>query len=208
MSDFDEKAASWDDNPDHFNRAVKLANYFKEHIDLTKVKKAMEYGSGTGLLSFALKDDLPEITLMDNSIEMTKEAQRKVDEQQIKSLHPLQYDIMTQERLEDKYDLIFILQTFHHIDDSQLFLEKSSQLLTTGSYLVIIDLVKEDGTFHEDEFHGHKGFVQEELEAKMQRAGLEPTHYGICHIIEKEVEGGITKEYPLFMMVGKKQKSR
>lgn len=208
MSDFDEKAASWDDNPDHFNRAVKLANYLQEHVDLTKVKKAMEYGSGTGLLSFALKDILPEITLMDNSVEMTKEAQHKVDEQQIKSLRPVKYDIMTQELLEEKYDLIFILQTFHHIDDSRLFLEKSSQLLTPGGNLVIIDLVKEDGSFHDGEFHGHKGFVQAELEKKMKEAGLKPVHYGICHTIEKELEDGITKEYPLFMMVGMKQKSR
>lgn len=204
MSDFDEKAAEWDNNPDHFNRAVKLANYLQEHVDLKDVKKAMEYGSGTGLLSFALKDMLPEIILMDNSVEMTKEAQRKIDEQNIKSLHPVQYDIMIQELPEERYDLIFILQTFHHIDDSQLFLEKASQLLTAGGNLVIIDLVKEDGSFHEDEFHGHKGFVREVLAKKLEQAGLTPKHHGICHTIEKELDDGSRKEYPLFMMVGRK----
>ena len=164
----------------------------------------MEYGSGTGLLSFALKDVLPSITLMDSSIEMTKEAQRKVDEQKIESLRPLQYDMLTQELPQDTYDLIYILQTLHHIEDTDLFLTKSSQLLNPGGNLVIIDLVKEDGSFHEDEFHGHKGFAQTDLEAKMQRAGFETSHYGICHIIEKELEDNSIKEYPLFMMVGKK----
>jgi ubiquinone/menaquinone biosynthesis C-methylase UbiE len=164
----------------------------------------MEYGSGTGLLSFALKDVIPEITLMDNSVEMTKEAQRKVDEQKIKSLRPVRYDIIAQELPTARYDLIFILQTLHHIANTDLFLKKSAQLLNSGAYLVIIDLVKEDGSFHEDEFHGHKGFVQSELEAKINLAGLSTTHYGICHTIEKELEDGSIKNYPLFMMVCKK----
>lgn len=205
MSDFDEKAASWDDNPDHFNRAVKLANYLQEYVDLSKVEKAMEYGSGTGLLSFALKDSLPSITLMDSSSEMTKTAQRKVEEQGITSLKPLQYDIMTQELPDERYDLIYILQTLHHIDDTQMYLDKSAQLLNNGGHFVAIDLVKEDGSFHEDEFHGHKGFVQSELEDKMKAAGLTPVHYGICHAIEKELDDGSTKNYPLFMMVGRKE---
>jgi len=204
MSDFDSKAAAWDNNPDHFDRAVKLANYLQEQVDVTAVKTALEYGSGTGLLSFALKEALPFITLMDSSIEMTKEAQRKVDEQKIDSLRPLQYDILTQDMPQDKYDLIYILQTLHHIEDTDLFLEKSAQLLNRGGNLVIIDLVKEDGSFHEDEFHGHRGFVQTELEGKMKRAGFEITHYGICHIIQKELEDGSKKEFPLFMMVGRK----
>ncbi|VAW26766.1 hypothetical protein MNBD_BACTEROID06-1485 [hydrothermal vent metagenome] len=204
MSNFDKKAADWDKNHDHATRANKLAGYLAEQIDLTKVKKAMEYGSGTGLLSFALKNKIPSIELMDSSIEMTKAAQRKVEEQGIKSLHPVQYDIMTQELPTARYDLIFILQTLHHIDDTALFVQKSTQLLNPKGYLVIIDLVKEDGSFHEDEFHGHKGFVQTELEQKLKDSGLTPTHYGICHIIEKELEDGTIKEYPLFMMVGRK----
>ncbi len=204
MSNFDKKAADWDKNHDHATRAHKLADYLASQVDLSNVKKAMEYGSGTGLLSFALKDKIPSIELMDSSIEMTKAAQRKVEEQGIKSLHPVQYDIMTQELPTSRYDLIFILQTLHHIDDTALFVQKSAQLLNPKGYLVIIDLVKEDGSFHEDEFHGHKGFVQSELEQKLKDSGLTPTHYGICHIIEKELKDGTIKEYPLFMMVGRK----
>ncbi|MCF6353263.1 MAG: class I SAM-dependent methyltransferase [Cyclobacteriaceae bacterium] len=204
MSNFDKKAADWDKNHDHTTRANKLVDYLGAQIDLSKVKNAMEYGSGTGLLSFALKDKLPSIDLMDASIEMTKAAQQKVADQSIASLHPVQYDIMTQELPANRYDLIFILQTLHHIDDTALFIQKSSQLLNNGGYLVIIDLVQEDGSFHEDEFHGHKGFVQSELEHKLRDSGLTPTYYGICHTIEKEMEDGSIKEYPLFMMVGKK----
>jgi len=204
MSNFDKKAANWDENSDHANRASKLADYLADQVDLSKILSAMEYGSGTGLLSFALKNKISSIDLMDSSIEMTKAAQRKVEEQGIKSLHPVQYDIMTQQLPTSRYDLIFILQTLHHIDDTALFVQKSTQLLNPKGYLVIIDLVKEDGSFHEDEFHGHKGFVQPELELRLKEASITPIHYGICHVIEKELDDGSVKKYPLFMMVGRK----
>ena len=205
MSNFDEKAANWDDNPDHFERAAKLADLMHRHVDLTDVKTAMEYGSGTGLLSFALKDSIPEITLMDASEKMTEAAVEKVKAQQISNLHPIQYDFMVQELPNVSYDLIFILQTLHHIDAVDAFLEKSFQLLSLGGKLVIIDLDKEEGDFHEDEFHGHKGFERNVLEAQLIKAGFQPVHYSICHTIEKEMEDGSTKAFPLFMMVGSKE---
>lgn len=204
MSEFDKKAATWDQDHDHQERSTKLAEYMENHVAFDNIQTAMEYGSGTGLLSFALKDKLPKITLMDSSAEMTNEAIKKVAAQKTINLEPVQYDMLTQPLPADKYDLIYILQTLHHIDDTDLFLSKSAQLLNAHGYLVIIDLVKEDGSFHEDEFHGHKGFVKEELEAKLVKTGFTPAHYGICHTIQKEMGDGSTKEFPLFMMVGRK----
>ena len=204
MSNFDEKAANWDDNPDHFERALKLATLMHTHVDLTEVKKAMEYGSGTGLLSFALKDSIPEITLMDASEKMTEAALAKVKAQGITNLHPLQYDFMDQPLPDVTYDLIYILQTLHHIDDTDGFLNKSYQLLSPGGLLILIDLDKEDGDFHEDDFHGHKGFERKVLEAQLKKASFKPIHYSICHTITKELEDGTTKEFPLFMMAGRK----
>jgi len=205
MSEFDEKAADWDANPDHFERAAKLADYMRKHVDFSKVTKALEYGSGTGLLSFALKDCLPDITLMDSSEKMTEAAIEKVKTQKISNLHPIQYDFLEQKLPNDRYDLIFILQTLHHIKDTGKFFEKSATLLNTKGSLVIIDLVTEDGTFHDDPFDGHKGFDRGKMEELLTTFGLQPKHYGICHTIEKEMEDGTIKKYPLFMMVGTKQ---
>ena len=203
MSEFDDKAATWDENPDRVRRAVEIANYLKEHTSLIGVKKAMEYGSGTGLLSFALQDTLPDITLMDGSEEMTKVAQQKVNDQDVHNLHPLHYDLMEQPLPKERYDLIFILQTLHHIDDTTGFIERAYNLLNRGGQLAIIDLEKEDGSFHDGPFHGHKGFVRKELERQLTSTGFSIEHYGVCWEIEKEIEGH-KKVFPLFMMIGKK----
>lgn len=204
MSEFDEKAATWDENPDRVERAFKIAEYFKDNVDLSYVQSALEYGSGTGLLSFALKDVLARITLMDGSLEMTKVAQQKVKEQEQDHLHPVHYDLMEQDLPQDRYDLIFNLLTLHHIDDTAGFIEKCADLLNSKGQLVIIDLEKEDGTFHDGPFNGHNGFDKDELELILNKAGFAVEHYGVCYEIEKTKEDGSKRPFPLFMLVARK----
>lgn len=78
MSEFDEKAATWDDDPSRVKRVEFIASRLASALDLARIKTALEYGSGTGLMSFALKDDIREITLMDDSAKMTKVARQKI----------------------------------------------------------------------------------------------------------------------------------
>ena len=47
---------SWDDDNSRVGRAEDIAVRLKSDVDLSQVKTAMEYGSGTGLISFALKE--------------------------------------------------------------------------------------------------------------------------------------------------------
>lgn len=207
MSQFDKKAAEWDNNHDHTDRATALASLLEKTINLANIKRAMEYGSGTGLLSFALKDKLPHIDMMDASVEMTKVAVEKVAAQGATNLHPIHCDIMEGELPKTQYDLIYILQTLHHIKRDDIFIQKASQLLTNNGLLVIIDLVKEDGSFHDDHFHAHNGFDKNDLDKKLLNAQLIPVHYSICHTIYKTLSNGSSKAYPLFMMVAQKKRS-
>jgi len=61
----------------------------------------------------------------------------------------------------------------------------------------------EDGSFHEDEFHGHLGFDRDELEATLVVSGLSPVSYEFCYELEHK-RGGKMKKYPLFLLVAKK----
>ena len=78
MAEFDEKAATWDDNPDRVLRAEIIAKQLSNNIDLTNLETAMEYGSGTGLLSFALKEKLNSVVLMDESGSYDRYGQREM----------------------------------------------------------------------------------------------------------------------------------
>ena len=205
MSQFDDKAATWDDDPDHLKRARIIAKRLVKAIGKPDVESALEYGSGTGLLSFELRNEYPKIMLMDESANMTKVAMQKCNDLKVNNLFPIKYDLMRNPLHFGRYDLIYSQLVLHHIENIETILKKFYQLLNPDGLLVLIDLEKEDGSFHDYEFHGHLGFERKALEKKLKKTGLSPVHYEVCYTIEKESEKGKMKSYPLFLMVSRKQ---
>lgn len=163
MSEFDEKAATWDDYPDRIKRAEVIASRLASAVNLAVIKTAMEYGSGTGLMSFALKDDILEITLMDDSAEMTKVARQKIIDKKVTNLIAVHGDLLKGPLRNERFDFIFIVLTLHHIGDVEELLRKFHNLLSPKGQLAIIDLEKEDGSFHDDPFQSHKGFERADM---------------------------------------------
>jgi ubiquinone/menaquinone biosynthesis C-methylase UbiE len=205
MNEFDEMAATWDEDPIRVKRAVSIAQSMRAVIDLNSFQNALEYGSGTGLLSFALKDDLKRITLMDESLEMTRVAREKCQTSQVDHLHPIKMDLMTENyQPESMFDLVFILLTLHHIIDTDGILSRFKNLMAPNGILAIIDLEPEDGSFHDRDFHGHLGFNRRDLEKKVLKAGFKPVHYDVVYEIEKG-EGAEKRSYPLFLMIAQSQ---
>jgi ubiquinone/menaquinone biosynthesis C-methylase UbiE len=204
MSSFDQKAATWDENPERVERADAFANIIRKEIDLSKVEMALEYGSGTGLLSFSLGNELKDITLMDESREMTRVTNNKCEELDIRHFHPVRYDLLTDELPEHKFDLIYSVMTMHHVDDTDAILKKFNEVLTPNGHLVLIDLVTEDGSFHNFEFDGHLGFDVGYLKNKIMANGFEYVSYQIAYTITAE-RAGESREYPLFLVIAKKK---
>ncbi|NNF33929.1 MAG: class I SAM-dependent methyltransferase [Saprospiraceae bacterium] len=201
MNEFDEMAATWDDDPIRMERAASIAQSMRDILDMGIFQNALEYGSGTGLLSFALEKDLKSITLMDESFEMTRVAIEKCKASQVNHLHPIRMDLMfDQYQPKSKFDLIFILLTLHHINDTEGILSRFKDIINPNGILAIIDLESEDGSFHDREFHGHLGFDRNELEKKVTGAGFQPKHYDVIYNIVKG-EDEDKRSYPLFLMI-------
>jgi len=99
--------------------------------------------------------------------------------------------------------LIYTLLTLHHIPDTGKILRAFYQLLDNSGYLCVADLDKEDGTFHEDEFHGHLGFDREELAAHAAQIGFQSIRFTTAFHMIKDVQG-VSKDYPIFLMVARK----
>lgn len=67
MTQFDDRAKEWDNDSQKIERARVVADAIRASIHLRPSMTALEYGCGTGLLSFALLADLGAITLADTS---------------------------------------------------------------------------------------------------------------------------------------------
>ncbi|MGA2406002.1 MAG: class I SAM-dependent methyltransferase [Bacteroidales bacterium] len=203
MNDFDIKASEWDNNPMHWNRSEAIAKEIIKLIPLRKEMTALEYGAGTGITSFILKDQLKEITLMDDSSEMVKVMNEKIESSQTKNLKTLNFNLEVDEYKDGKFDLIFTQMVLHHVIDIDRIIKKFHQLLNPHSYLAIADLKEEDGSFHGEGFIGHKGFNLDSLSDILRRNHFSDISHKTCFVIDRKISETESKQFEVFIMVSK-----
>ena len=203
MSEFDAKARDWDKNQRYIDRSEAVAKAMLQIIPFEKSMKALEYGSGTALLSFALKDKFDDIVLMDNSQEMTKVTAEKIADQNILNMKPLFFDLEHQD-YAGRFDIIYNQMVMHHVIDVDAMLSKFYSLLNPGGYLAIADLYAEDGSFHGEGFNGHLGFDVEQLADKLKSIGFGNVQHQQCYSIQKTDEVGNIIEFPIFLLTASK----
>lgn len=200
---FNTKAKDWDKDLEKTKRAKLIANEMVQIIKPNKQLNALEFGCGTGLLSFELQHYFKEITLVDYSEGMIKVLKEKIEQQKIKNFKPLLIDLIKNPTNIGKTDVIFTLMTLHHIDNIEEISAIFYSLLNNNGYLCIADLVEEDGSFHSPElnFDGHFGFNKKNLEAQLEKCGFNIIYYSTPYTIEKKTT---LKKYPLFLLIAQK----
>jgi tRNA (cmo5U34)-methyltransferase len=199
MSSFDARAREWDKDKMHMERSVAIASELEKMIPLNHSMKALEYGAGTGILSFLLKDHFSEITLMDNSKEMIKVCVEKTQYHKTDHITPIWFDL-EHKIFDGKFDIIFNQMVLHHVDDFEGILHTFYSLLNPDGYLAIADLYTEDGSFHGPDVKVHLGFDPDHLTKILQKAGFKNIKHKTCYIVKRESG----KKFPVFLLVGKK----
>lgn len=202
-NEFDARAQTWDDDPVKLARAVSVARAIRQQVPLTTQMSALEFGCGTGLLSFELRADLGEITLADNSPGMLAVLREKVRAAQATRMHPVMTALGDGTLPASSFDLIYSAMTLHHIDDTENALRELFALLSPSGYLCIADLDAEDGSFHGAGFTGHLGFDREALAGKARQAGFGNVRFSTAFQMCKGQGPGQT-EFPVFLMVAEK----
>lgn len=203
MSGFDQKAREWDADPVKVERARIVAETIRNRVPLQPGFSVLEYGCGTGLLGFALQPYVSQVTLADSSSGMLDVLREKIKASGAGNMTPLRLDLCTDPLPAERFDLVCTLMALHHIPDMLRILTAFHGLLAPGGYLCIVDLDKEDGSYHGLDFSGHTGFDRNELQEKAEQAGFRTINWETVHVMTKETAHG-RKTYPLFLMVAGK----
>lgn len=193
---FDEKAATWDDDPAKVERAEVVAGCIASSVPLGSNTRLLEYGAGTGLVTQALRDSVGPVTLVDASEGMRAVMEAKIEAGTLADARVWSMDLTEEEPPEDRFDVIVSVMVLHHIADLGRVLMGFTTLLAPGGYLCIVDLDHEDGSFHPDGFGGHHGFHRHELADQLTSVGLTVVSFQDCHQV---VRDGVS--YPLFLAV-------
>lgn len=201
---FNEDAAIWDSDL-RLKRGKAISEEIKSYIKVKGDYKALEFGCGTGIISFNLYDSFHHIDLIDTSEGMIEVLNSKIKQRNINNMRGICGEINKDIILEDKYDVIYTSLALHHVEDIYEVLKSLTKVLRKNGVLCIVDLDEEDGKFHKDHhgFNGHNGFNQEKLKNILCELGLKDIESRTFYYDEKVVEGEKVN-YSLFSMIGKK----
>jgi len=200
LSDFDARAASWDDDPTKVERARAIADAIAREAPLTPSMDALEYGAGTGLVGFMLRPRLADVTLTDLSDGMLAVAAAKIAAAADAHMRVIKLDLLADPPSDRRYDVVFSAMTLHHIPDTQAILRRFRDVLRTPGFLCVADLDTEDGSFHGDGFDGHRGFDRAALGAMARDAGFASVRFVTAYEMKKEA-AGVLRTYPIFLMI-------
>jgi len=205
-NEFDEKAKAWDDNPEHAQRTRAVADAIVKELPLNPKFTAMEYGCGTGLLSFPLKDRFSHITLVDSSAGMLEVLKEKIKRSKSENMEVLNRDLLESTAgITSSFSVIYTSMVLHHIEDTLKILEIFNALLDSPGYLCIADLDSDGGLFHGKEFKGHSGFDREDLKKNAEAAGFTNVSFRTVFEIKKPGNDGVERSFPVFLMLCRKE---
>lgn len=198
MNDFDDQAASWDDDPAKIERAAAVADVIASTIELDGSERLLEYGAGTGLVTRALQDSVGPLTMADTSSGMRDVMLAKVADGAIRDGRVWDVDLAVSPAPDEQFDLIVTVLTLHHIHEVSTVLACFATLLDLDGRLCVVDLDHEDGSFHGAEADVHHGFRRDEMADLLTEAGFASIEFHDCHHVDRH-----DKKFPMFLAVAR-----
>lgn len=202
---FDNAAQNWDNHSPRMQMVNEISDKILATIPMDKSMKALEYGCGTGNVAVKFSQRVGKITAIDLSEGMLEQLRNKIKREGIANVKPLQRDLSLENSADDldgSYDLIYSMMTMHHVRNVDRLLENLIDLLKDGGTLVLIDLEKEDGTFHEDDVPvEHLGFEPETLREKLVEKRMTDIQFSTVYTMTRFNDDDTKRgDYPIFML--------
>lgn len=197
---FAHRANDWD-NPSKIEMTEKFVEELKLNLDLDHNWKAMEIGAGTGLVGLQMISELKEIVFEDTSEAMLGVLKNKLTGDENATI--LQGEIYDYK--EKDLDLVFSCMAFHHIPELDQALKHLAEVTKKGAWVVVGDLVSEDGSFHSHEPIPHKGFDLKELTGWFEDAGFGVRSSYIYSTLNRERTPGVFTDYDQFILLARRR---
>ncbi|MDD2558168.1 MAG: class I SAM-dependent methyltransferase [Desulfuromonadaceae bacterium] len=202
VKDFNPAAATWDEKPRRVQLAADVAKAIRGYVPVPPRAEAMEFGCGTGLLTFNLIDMLAQVVAVDRAegmLTIVKKKAATLGATQVTT--KLIADDLSALGTEE-YDFIYSNMVLHHLPAIEPVLERLVAALKPGGVLALSDLEDDDGTFHDKP----EGVVQSGIKSSwlmkaLERLGLINQGHTVAHSIVKQ-RAGEGKAYPIFLVWG------
>jgi len=203
--DFDKEAAQWDANPGRVKLANEVADAIIREAAPGREMDVLDFGCGTGLVTLRLRPLVRTVTGVDSSPGMLGVLEGKITSQGLTGVRTQLADFEKNERVQGAYHLLVSSMTLHHVPDSAALFQQWYELLLPGGLVCFADLDAEDGSFHGDNTGVfHLGFERDHLKELLRKAGFRDVRDSTATNMTKEIEGRGPRDFPVFLIIGKK----
>lgn len=196
---FDEKAFQWD-TPHVLERSAAQARLLCEHWGERDLETALEFGCGTGTVTYALGDRAARFIGYDTSENMLEVYRSKAPSERYTTVSSLA------EIPAASLDVVFTSMVLHHVENVRETLATLAEKLRPGGLLSVLDLDAGSESFH----HGvdvqvfHHGFAREEFAKLLQELGFTVLKFETAYEGVKVREDGTENPYRTFLITAEK----
>jgi len=195
---FAHKSKSWDMSSKRVKNAKSIANAIIDGVELSQDMTIMDFGAGTGLLSYFVAPLVDTIVAVDVSPSMLEVFSQKSDEFEC-NVEMIEADLSV-DRIDREFDGIVSSMTLHHLEDTTALLSSLYDMLKTDGFIALADLDSEDGTFHSDNVGVyHFGFDRDSLRKIAKEVGFQDISIETVSTIAKP-----DREFTIFLMIAKR----
>lgn len=196
---FNDEANTWDTER-RIKRSKQICDFVLRNVEIDKENTLLDFGCGTGLISQNFVNVVSRIVGYDQS-----EGMLEVFNSKFQNLLGNVRSTNTLDGLDDSIDIVISSMVFHHISDIDRALIDLRKVLRDDGKLIIIDLDRDDGSFHKDElgFNGHNGIDREMFINTLKLNGFDPIAIGTVLNDIKYLNGNEIP-YSLFYVHAKK----
>jgi len=120
-------------------RAEALREQVRRFVPLTGEERALDSGTGTGALAFALSELVREVVAVDVDPELLDEARKRAGDQA--NVEFLEADATALPFADGDFDLAGSLRTLHHLPRPELAVAELVRVTRPGGTLLVVDQV-------------------------------------------------------------------
>lgn len=196
---FNQAAQGWDKGDMRQSIAHSVFQTISSRISLLNNMNILDFGAGTGLLSFKIAPLVKSVVGVDLSEKMLEQLECKnSDTLSVKAI----CQNICEEPLNQQFHGIISSMAMHHVEDTADLFRAFHTHLKRDGFIAIADLEAEDGTFHSHGNDGvhHFGFERDLLRQTIENAGFEHVRFHHAYTVEKE-----TQNYPIFLVTATKK---
>lgn len=173
---FEDMAKRYD-TPERIKLANIISKEINEQLTNGQSKRVIDYGSGTGLISVQLADQVSELIMIDSSEEMLKVADEKIKQNKLDNTKTLLADF-TEKVPDIKADVVMMSLVLLHIPETKKILERVYSVLNEDGKLIIVDFDYNEKVSHPKI---HNGFKHDELTALLSDVGFQTSEVRNFH---------------------------